>query len=96
MMVDMYPERDSLEDGGEIIRYRLEDEFHTLGTKTGIFDAAAITRTYKMVYKLRVASKCPCDCSCTKFHVPCCAPLQKKNQWYTIEYHSASTIFQQD
>ena len=27
--VDSCAERDSLEDGGEIIRYRLEDGFHT-------------------------------------------------------------------
>ena len=30
MMVGSCAERDSLEDGGEIIRYRLEDGFHTL------------------------------------------------------------------
>ena len=41
-------ERDSLEDGGEIIRYRLEDGFHTFGTS--IFDGAAFTRTFTMVY----------------------------------------------
>ena len=47
MVVDNCAERDSLEDG-EIIRYRLEDEFQTFGTS--IFDGAAITRTYTMVH----------------------------------------------
>ena len=51
--VDSCAERDSLEDGGEIIRYRLKDGFHTFGTS--IFDGAAFTRTYTMVYKWRVA-----------------------------------------
>ena len=60
--VDSYAERNSLENGGEIIRYRLEDGFHTFGTS--IIDSAAITRTFTMVYKLRVASKCPCNCVC--------------------------------
>ena len=55
--VDSCAEIDSLEDGGEIIRYRLEDGFHTFGTS--IFDGAAFIRTFTMVYKLRVASKCP-------------------------------------
>ena len=72
--VDSCAERDSLEDGGEIIRYRLEDE--TFGTS--IFDGAAFTRTYTMVYKLRVASKCPCNCSCAKFPVPRCAACKCK------------------
>ena len=67
MMVDSCAERHSLEDEGEIIRYRLEDGFHTFGTIT--FDGAANTRTYTMVYKLRVASNCPCNCSCAKFQV---------------------------
>ena len=66
--IDSCAERDSLEDRGEIIRYRLEDGFHTFGTS--IFDGAAFTITYTMVYKLRVASKCPCNCSCAKFQVP--------------------------
>ena len=74
--IDNYAERDSLEDGGEIIRYRLEDGFHTFGTS--IFDGATFTRTYTMVYKLRVASKCPCNCSCAKFQVPRCAASKCK------------------
>ena len=74
--VDSCVERDSLEDGGDIIRYRLEDGFHTFGTS--IFDGAAFTRTYTMVYKLRVASKCPCNCSCAKFQVPRCAACKGK------------------
>ena len=37
--VDSCAERDSLEDGGELIRYWLEDGFHTFGTS--IFDGAA-------------------------------------------------------
>ena len=57
--VDSCAERDSHEDGGELIRYRLEDGFHTFGTS--IFDGAAFTRTFTIVYKLRVASKCPCN-----------------------------------
>ena len=69
-MVDRCAERNSLEDGGDNIRYRLEDGFHTFGTS--IFDGAAITRTYTMVYKFHVASKCLCNCSCAKFQVPCC------------------------
>ena len=60
-------ERDSLEDGA-IIRYRLEDGFHTFGIS--IFDGAAITRTYTMVHKLRVARICRCNCSGAKFQVP--------------------------
>ena len=67
----MLKESHALEDGGEIIRYRLEDGFHTFGTS--IFDGAAITRSYTMVYKLRVASKCPCNCSGAKFQLPRCA-----------------------
>ena len=67
-MVDSCAERDSLEDGGEILRYRLEDGFHTFGTS--IFDGAAITRTYT---KLRVVSKYPCNCSGAKFQLPRCA-----------------------
>ena len=74
--VDSCAERDSLEDGGEIIRYRLEDAFHTFGTS--IFDGATITRTYTIVYNLRVASKCPCNCSCAKFQVPRCAACKCK------------------
>ena len=74
--VDSYAERDSLEDEGDIIRYRLEDGFHTFGTN--IFEGAAFTRTYTMVYKLRVASKCPCNCSCAKFQVPRCAACKCK------------------
>ena len=70
-MVVNCAEIDSLEDRGQIIKYRLEDGFHRFGTS--ISDGAAITRTYIMVYKLRVASKCPCNCSCAKFQVPCCA-----------------------
>ena len=66
----------SLEDGGELIRYRLEDGFHTFGTS--IFDGAAFTRTFTMVYKLRVASKCPCNCSCAKCLVPRCAACKCK------------------
>ena len=42
-MVDSCAERDSLEDGGEITRFRLEDGCHTFGPS--IFDGAAITRT---------------------------------------------------
>ena len=57
--VDRCAERDSLEDGGDI------------GWKMGsthlgplsLTDSAAITRTYTMVYKLRVTSKCPCKCT---------------------------------
>ena len=75
-MVDSCVERDSLEDGGEIIRYRLEDGFHTY--VTSIFDGAAITRTYTMVYKLRVASKCPCNCSGAKFQLLRCAACKCK------------------
>ena len=52
IVVDRCPERDSLEDGGEMIIYRLEDGFHTFGTS--VFDGAAITRTDTMVYKLCV------------------------------------------
>ena len=40
--VDSCAERDSLEDGGEIIRYRLEDGFHKFGTS--VFDGAAFTK----------------------------------------------------
>ena len=76
MMVDSCTERDSLEDGGTIITYRLERGFHTFGSS--IFDSAAITRTYTMVYKLRVASKCPCNCSGAKFQVPRCAACKCK------------------
>ena len=62
--IDNYAERDSLEDGGEIIRYRLEDGFHTFGTS--IFDGAAFTRTYTsyvlpanaLVIVLALNSKC--------------------------------------
>ena len=75
MVVNSCAERDSLEDG-EIIRYRLEDGFHTFGTS--IFDGAAITRTYTMVYKLRVARICPCNCSGAKFQVPRCAACKCK------------------
>ena len=74
--VDSCAERDSFEDGGEIIRYRLEDGFHTFGTS--IFDGAAFTRTFTMVYKLRVASKCPCNCSFAKCQVPRCAACKCK------------------
>ena len=74
--VDSCVERESLEDGGELIRYRLEDGFHTFGTS--IFDGIAFTRTYTMVYKLSVASKCPCNCSCAKFPVPRCAACKCK------------------
>ena len=74
--VDNCAERDSLEDEGEIIRYRLEDGFHTFGTS--IFDGAASTRTFTMIYKLRVASKCPCYCSCAKCQVPRCAACKCK------------------
>ena len=74
--VDSYAERNSLENGGEIIRYRLEDGFHTF--ETSIIDSAAITRTFTMVYKLRVASKCPCNCSCAQFQVPRCAACKCK------------------
>ena len=76
MMVDSCAERDSLEDGGEIITYRLEGGFHTFGTS--ICDSAAITITYTMVYKLRVASKCPCNCSGAKFQLPRCAASKCK------------------
>ena len=75
--VDSCAERDSLEDGGEIIRYRLEDGFHTFGTS--IFDGAAFTRTFTMVYKLRVASKCPCNCCCAKCQVPRSAACKRND-----------------
>ena len=75
-MVDSYAERDSREDRGDIIRYRLEDGFPISGTS--IFDGAASTRTYTMVYKLRVARKCSCNCSCDKFQVPRCATCKCK------------------
>ena len=74
--VDSCVERDSLEDGGETIRYRLEDGFHTFGTS--IYDDAAITRTYTMVYKLSAASKCPCNFSGAKFQLPRCAACKCK------------------
>ena len=72
--VDTCSERDSLEDGGDI------------GWKMGsthleplhLTDTAAITRTYTMVYKLRVASKCPCNCSYAKFQEPRCAACKCK------------------
>ena len=76
-MVDSCAERDLLENGGEIIRYRLEDGFDKFGTN--IFDGAAMTRTYTMVYKLCVASKCPCNCSCAKFQVRRCAACKCKD-----------------
>ena len=76
MIVDRCAERDSLEDRGEIITYRLEDGFHPFGTS--IFDGVAITRTYTMVYKLRVPSKCPCNCSGAKFQLPRCAACKCK------------------
>ena len=69
-------ERDSLDDEEEIIIYRLEDGFHTFGTS--IFDGAAITRTYTMVYKSRVASKCLYNCSGAKFQLPRCAACKCK------------------
>ena len=75
MMVDSCAERDSLEDGGEIITYRLEGGFHTF--ETSICDSA-VTRTYTTVYKLRVASKCPSNCSGAKFQLPRCAACKCK------------------
>ena len=52
--VDSCAERDSLEDGGEIIRYRLEDGYPTFGTS--IFDGAAFTRTYPHVHRSGLVS----------------------------------------
>ena len=49
---------------------------HTFGT--GIFGGVAITRTYTMVYKLRVDSKCHCNCSCAYFQVPYCSACKCK------------------
>ena len=64
-MVDSCADRDSLEDG-----------FDTFGTS--ISGGAAVTRTYTMVYKLRVASKRPWNCSGTKFQLPRCAACKCK------------------
>ena len=50
MMVDSYAERDSLENGGEITRFRLEDGCHPLGAN--IFDGAAITITCRHYYNV--------------------------------------------
>jgi len=75
-MVYSCSDRGSLEDGGELIGYRLEDWFHTFGIS--IFDGAVITRTYTMVHKLRVASKCPCNYSGAKFQEPRCAACKCK------------------
>ena len=35
-----------------------------------IFDGAAITKTYTIACKLRVASKCTRNCYCAKLHIP--------------------------
>ena len=55
--VDSYAERNSREDGGEMIRYRLEDGFHIFGTS--IFDGAAFTRTYTMVLQVTCRQQMP-------------------------------------
>ena len=57
-------------------RFRLEDGCLTFGAS--IFDSAAITRTYTIAYKLRVASKCTRNCLSAKFQVPCCAACKCK------------------
>ena len=49
---------------------------HTFGAS--IFEGAAITRSYTIAYKLRVASKYTHNCSCAKFHVPCFAACKCK------------------
>ena len=60
---------------------KMEEKLLDIGWKTGsthifgtsVFDGAAFTRTFTMVYKLRVASKCHCNCSFAKCQVPRCA-----------------------
>ena len=67
---------DSCEDGGEITRLWLGDGCHTFGPS--IVDGAAITRTYTIAYKLRVATKCTRNFSCATFQVPRCATCKCK------------------
>ena len=79
MMIDSCAERASLEDGGEITIFRLEVGCHTFGAS--IFDGTAITLTYTIAYKLRVASKCIRICSCAKFQVQYCAACKCKGNY---------------
>ena len=58
--VDRCAVRDSLEDGGDV-GWKIGSTPHL--ELVFLTDSAAITNTYTIVYKLRVASKCPCNCT---------------------------------
>ena len=70
--VDRCAERDSFEDGGDI-GWNMGSTPHL--ELVSLTDIATITKTYTMVYKLRVASKCPCHCT---FQVSRCAACKCK------------------
>ena len=61
---------------------KMDEKLLDIGWKTGSThlepDGAAFIRTFTMVYKLRVASRCPCNCSCAKCQVPRCAACKCK------------------
>ena len=75
--VDRCAERDSLEDWGDV--WKMGSTPHL--EPVSLTDSAAITKTVTLVYKLRVASKCPCNY--TFLHkIPsaalCCLQVQRE------------------
>ena len=58
--VNRCAERDSLEDGGDV-GWKMGSTPHL--ELVFVTDSAVITKTYTIVYNLRVASKCPYNCT---------------------------------